>query len=175
MSDSCSSQAVQETGVAAACAGPSVMSNSHTLAACPEAEVASHASSMQLQASSQRSETGVKVVSGSEQLPPGSVNSAQQLSSPAAGSRVDQAQQGADYGLHRLKIVGIPAGAHRSRYDTAGQDQHQLDRPTRSCWLYLLPGDAGYSEEQLRTLFQLCGSVAESRIVHDKQSGRPVG
>lgn len=37
------------------------------------------------------------------------------------------------------------------------------------------PAAPGYSEEQLRSLFQLCGSVAESRIVHDKQSGRPVG
>lgn len=34
---------------------------------------------------------------------------------------------------------------------------------------------AGYAEEQLRSLFQLCGNVAESRVVHDKQSGRPVG
>jgi len=41
--------------------------------------------------------------------------------------------------------------------------------------LLLFPLLTGYSEEQLRSLFQLCGNVAEARIVHDKQSGRPVG
>jgi hypothetical protein len=41
--------------------------------------------------------------------------------------------------------------------------------------LFPTPCRAGYSEEQLRSLFQLCGNVAESRVVHDKQSGRPVG
>eukprot|EP00775_Hariotina_reticulata_P010349 gene10349-10506_t len=33
----------------------------------------------------------------------------------------------------------------------------------------------GYSEDQLRQLFSLCGSVVEARLVHDKQSGLPVG
>ncbi|KAF8073034.1 BRN2 [Scenedesmus sp. PABB004] len=33
----------------------------------------------------------------------------------------------------------------------------------------------GYGEDQLRSLFSLCGAVVEARIVLDKASGRPVG
>lgn len=33
----------------------------------------------------------------------------------------------------------------------------------------------GYSEDQLKGLFSLCGQVQESRVVHDKNSGRAVG
>lgn len=53
-----------------------------------------------------------------------------------------------------------------------------LSRPSGFGNLYRLKVvgiPAGYSDEQLRQLFQLCGSAAEARIVHDKQSGRPVG
>lgn len=48
--------------------------------------------------------------------------------------------------------------------------------PLATAWRLKVVGIAeGYGEEQLRTLFALCGNVVEARIVHDKQTGRPVG
>jgi hypothetical protein len=171
MSDSGPSQAVQEAKARVATFAEVSMAGPMSTAACPEAEAA-QTSLLQLQASPQRSQAGVEVVSGSEQLPSGrSPVNCSQLSSPAV-PRVDQGQQDANAGLLRLKIVGIPAGARSSSYDTAvAQDQGTCS----PCCAVLLLLPAGYSEEQLRSLFQLCGSVAECRIVHDKQSGRPVG
>lgn len=68
----------------------------------------------------------------------------------------------------------LPEAAHMqcTAPQVCGKQHPSLRLTTHCC---LPPAASGYSEEQLRSLFQLCGSVAESRIVHDKQSGRPVG
>lgn len=128
MSVSGPSQAAQEPKARVATAFAAEPMGMST-AACPDAEIAQQTALLQFQASFESNQADDKVVSGlcsEQQLPSGPVKT--HLSSPAvsAVARADQEQLDANSGLYRLKIVGIPAGARSSRYDTAvAQDQHQ--------------------------------------------------